>query len=102
VVQANFLAATTDNRDAVARVYNIAVKEKTTLLDLYRMIRARLATSRCNVAELEPVFAPFRQGDIRYSMADISKAKQQLQYSPSHTVAQGLDEAIPWYVESLT
>lgn len=101
VIQANLLAATTENQAAVNQVYNIAVGEQTTLLDLYRMIRARVSLLRSDIVGLEPLFNPFRQGDIRHSLADITRAKQQLHYHPSHTVAQGLDEAIPWYAAVL-
>jgi UDP-N-acetylglucosamine 4-epimerase len=101
VLQANLLAATTENREAVNRVYNIAVGEQTTLTDLYRMIRARLVALRPDVAGLEPLYGPFRQGDIRHSLADVTKARSYLGYVPSHTVRQGLDEAVPWYVQAL-
>jgi len=97
VLQANLLAATIDHPEAVNTVYNIAVGERTTLLDLYRMIRDRLQGARPDLRGVEPHFGPFRPGDVRHSQADIMKAKRLLGYAPSHTVAQGLDAAIPWY-----
>lgn len=101
ILQANILAATTENEDAVNTVYNIAVGERTTLLELYAMIRDRLIPFRPDLQGVEPHFGPFRPGDIRHSLADISKARQRLGYSPSHTVARGLDEAIRWYAATL-
>lgn len=101
VLQANLLAATTTKKEAMNQIYNIAVGERTTLLDLYRMIRDRLTPFRPELQGLEPQFGPFRQGDIRHSLADITKARTCLGYVPSHTVAQGLDVAIPWYGANL-
>lgn len=101
VLQANILAATTENRKAVNTVYNIAVGQQTTLMELYAMIRDRLVPFRLDLKDFKPDFAPFRPGDIRHSLADITKAKQLLGYRPTHTVAQGLDAAIHWYVGTL-
>lgn len=101
VFQANPLAAATTKKEAMNQIYNIAVGERTTLLDLYRMIRDRLTLFRPELQGLEPQFGPFRQGDVRHSQADITKAGRLLGYAPTHTVAQGLDAAIPWYGANL-
>lgn len=101
VLQANILAATTGTTEAVNTVYNIAAGERTTLLELYAMIRDRLVPFRSELQGLEPHFGPFRPGDIRHSLADISKARRQLGFHPTHTVAQGLDEAIHWYAATM-
>ena len=50
---------------------------------------------------MEPVYEDFRAGDVRHSHADTSKARKQLQYEPTHTVADGLDEALDWYAANL-
>jgi UDP-N-acetylglucosamine/UDP-N-acetylgalactosamine 4-epimerase len=89
-VQANLRAAlaaesTTDT------VYNVAVHKKTSLLELYEAIRSRLARKSPDIAKLEPVFAPFRSGDIKDSLADISRIQKALGYQPSHSLEQGLD-----------
>lgn len=99
VVQANLLAALTTNPEAVNTVYNIAVGRQTTLLELYGMIRDRLARVRPEAREAAREFGPFRPGDIRHSLADIAKAARLLGYAPTHTVAQGLDVAVPWFAE---
>lgn len=84
VVQANLKAATAPG--ASDEVYNVAYGGKTSLLELYEMISARLGVKRA------PVFKPFRAGDIKDSQADISLAQKKLGYAPTHSVAQGLDE----------
>lgn len=97
VLQANLLAALTDNRHALNAVYNIAVGGQTSLIELYAMIRDRVVRVRPDLLVAEPNFGPFRSGDVRHSQADIAKARRLLGYKPSHTLAQGLDEAIPWF-----
>lgn len=91
VVQANILAALTQNSEALNTVYNIAVGEKISLTDLFNIICAILDKKS------EPNYRDFRQGDIKHSLADITKAKQLLQYEPSHTVSEGLKSAMIWY-----
>lgn len=100
VVQANLLAAAADGRGGHA-VYNVAVGRQTTLRELFTLIRDRLAAIRPEIGSVEPEFGPFRPGDIRHSLADIGKARRELGYAPTHTVAEGLDAAIPWYATSL-
>lgn len=97
VVQANVLAATTPDVEATGQVYNVACGDRTTLNELFRMIRACLAGYEPRVAMLEPVYEPFRPGDIRHSQADISRIQHRLGYVPSHRVIDGLVEALEWY-----
>jgi len=98
-VQANIRAALTQTPGATDSVYNVAVGAKTSLLELYELIRARLAKKRPALASLEPTFQPFRPGDIKDSQADISRAKEKLGYAPTHTVAQGMDETVAYLLE---
>jgi UDP-N-acetylglucosamine 4-epimerase len=98
-VQANLRAALSTAPDATDTVYNVAVGQKTSLLELHAMIRARIAKTRPEVAGLEPRFQPFRAGDIKDSLANIDRAKARLGYSPTHTIAQGLDETVASYLE---
>ena len=99
-VQANLLAATTRSPDALNQVYNVAVGDRTTLNDLFRLIRDGLVASNPAVAVAQPVYRDFRPGDVRHSLADVGKASQLLGYQPSHTLAQGLRVALPWYCRS--
>jgi len=99
VVQANLLAATVTLESATGRAYNIACAESVSLNELFRMMRDRLAIKHPRFATRVPQHDPFRPGDIRFSSANIETARRMLSYSPTHTVAQGLAEALEWYVE---
>jgi UDP-N-acetylglucosamine 4-epimerase len=93
VVQANLLAALTEEPRALKQVYNIAVGEKTSLNRLFEILRMLLG------ADVQAIYRPFRAGDVRHSLADISLARERLGYVPTHTLASGLTEALPWYVK---
>lgn len=97
-VQANILAATVDKKEAVNQVYNIAFGESTTLTTLFELIRDRISNHMPGSLEAKPVYRDFRAGDVRHSLADISKAKQLLGYSPDYSVRGGLDKATEWYL----
>ena len=101
-VQANLLAATTENEDALNQVYNVAVGERTTLNQLFGMIKDLLAEGRPELAGASAVYRDFRAGDVRHSLADISKAQDLLGYSPTHRISEGMEEAMDWYVQDLT
>ncbi len=101
-VQANILAATAPD-SASDEVYNVACGTRTTLATLYALLRAGLVRMHVDApATAGPTFGPFRAGDVRHSLADISKAQKQLGYAPTHDVEQGLAEALAWYVSSHT
>lgn len=97
VVQANLAAAIVANGEALNTVYNIAVSEQTSLNQLFEMI-VQIASER-NTAQyaLKPAYHDFRAGDVRHSLADISRAKRLLGYEPTHTVATGLVPTIDWF-----
>jgi UDP-N-acetylglucosamine/UDP-N-acetylgalactosamine 4-epimerase len=99
-VQANLLAATTQNSEAVNQVYNVAVGERTTLNALFGLIRRLIAVRHRYIEGVEPVYRGFREGDVRHSQADIGKATARLGYAPTHRIANGLELALPWYIES--
>jgi len=99
-IQANILSALTENPDALNQVYNVAVNAQTSLNELFNMIQSRIRSREPKIPELRPQYRDFRAGDVRHSLADISKAKHLLGYDPSHTIDQGLDEAIDWYIEN--
>lgn len=96
-VQANLLAATTQRRGAVNQVYNVALQERTSLNELFRLLRNLLAERHPRIAKAKPVYRDFRPGDVRHSLADITKAHRLLGYQPTHRLAQGLQEALAWY-----
>ena len=96
-VQANLLAAVT-GEEAVNCVYNIGVGERTSLSELHALIRELVATSRPDVAALDPVRADFRKGDVRHSLADIGRARTLLGYEPRFTLREGLERTVQWSV----
>lgn len=102
VIQANLLAASTDNPAALNQVYNVAVGERTTLNELFELERALLVEHFPRVRDCRPSYREFRAGDVRHSEADISKVGKLLGYAPTHRVREGLKEAMGWYVRSLS
>ncbi len=98
VVQANLLAAISDASGALDQVYNIAIGQRTTLKQLFEMLRMRLAPRYPQLENAEPKCAEFRAGDVRHSHADISKAERLLGYAATHDIERGLDEALEWYI----
>ena len=98
VVQANLLAATTKQAEALNQVYNVAVGERTTLNALFGLLRENLARLGV-VSSSMPEYRDFRAGDVRHSLADIGKAQRLLGYAPTHRLADGIALAMPWYVQ---
>lgn len=96
-VQASLLAALAPP-EARTRVYNMAVGDRNTLLQLFQGIRGALLAQGGVEYTREPVFRAFRPGDVRHSLADVSAARELLGYVPTHRLEQGLAEAMPWYV----
>jgi UDP-N-acetylglucosamine 4-epimerase len=90
VVQANLLAASTQNTDAFNQVYNIAVGDRTTLNELYAQLKQNLISSCPHLKEAQPLYREFRAGDVRHSLASIDKARVRLGYEPTHSIWQGL------------
>lgn len=101
VVNANVLAATLGSSAAVNQVYNVGAGERTTLNELYAYLRDGLSQHRSVIEKPSPAYRDFRPGDIRHSLADISKARSLLGYSPDFQVRDGLLSAIGWYLGNL-
>lgn len=100
-VQANLLAATTEDSAAIGQVYNVAVDERTSLNRLFHLLRDAVSPRLPRAAGIVPVHGEFRPGDVRHSQADIGKARRLLGYAPTHRLAEGIDAAIPWYLAQL-
>ncbi len=121
----NAQPSTLDPQPATAAIYNIAVGERTTLNELYRQISVLCPPSSTlpstlnpqprsqpstltdsalrtphSVLATPPLYLPFRPGDVRHSLADISKAQRLLGYEPTHRIRQGLNCAMDWYRSS--
>ncbi|MCK5193154.1 MAG: Vi polysaccharide biosynthesis UDP-N-acetylglucosaminuronic acid C-4 epimerase TviC [Desulfobulbaceae bacterium] len=101
-VQANLLAACTDKEESLNQVYNVAFGERTTLNELFDLIRERVAKVYPDAKEIKPTYRDFRAGDVRHSLADISKSERLLGYKPKFSVKAGLDQASKWYIENLS
>jgi UDP-N-acetylglucosamine 4-epimerase len=101
VVQANLLAAAVKDKAVTCQSYNIACGHSVSLNQLFTLMRDELALHAASVAGATPLHSGARLGDIRYSRAAIDKARELLEYSPTHDVARGLSETFSWYVNRL-
>ncbi len=97
VIQANILAATTQNHKSTNQIYNIAAGEQTSLNCLHRLIILALE-AETKLPPLNLIRNDFRPGDVRHSLADISKAKQLLGYDDIIKIQDGISKIAPWYV----
>lgn len=102
-IKANLLAGCTTNLHSKGQVYNIACGTKTSLNDLFTFLRDSLRSKRpdLNIVE-QPVYKDFRSGDIKHSLADITKAQNHLAYQPSHFIKDGLQQALDYYLSILS
>ena len=97
-VQANMRAALAPP-DAQGEIYNVAVGQRTSLNELFRLIRDTLAEHQRPYRH-DPVHSDFRRGDVLHSLASTDKASRMLGYAPTHTVLHGLQEAMTWYLDA--
>ena len=117
VVQANLLAATVpviafdgviagpdpqSMPSPVNQVYNVAVGDRTTLNELYTQLKNNLVPQYPHLQNAKPIYRDFRAGDVRHSLADISKAATLLGYAPTQRIGEGLELAMPWYIGQKT
>jgi UDP-N-acetylglucosamine 4-epimerase len=101
-VQANLRAAIVEDPIALNQVYNVAVGDRTSLLQLHHWLAEALASQRADLRVPPPVHAAFREGDVRHSQADVSKARRLLGYVPTRDVHAGLRESAGWYAQRLS
>jgi UDP-N-acetylglucosamine 4-epimerase len=99
-VQANIIAALSENEIAKGQVYNISVGDQTSLNNLFSMIHNNIENAIGKNIKARPIYKDFRAGDIRHSRADISKAKKLLNYLPSHNIEKGIKETVNWYIDN--
>jgi UDP-N-acetylglucosamine 4-epimerase len=98
-VQANLLAAMSEN--AAGDIYNIAVGDRTTLNELFEALRLCLIPHFPHLTGFKPIYREFRGGDVRHSLADISKARAHFGYEPTHRIRDGLVETVSWYIKNI-
>jgi len=96
-VMANILSACTDNPEAINQVYNVACGKRTSLNELFKIISDLVTDTRTPNSVANPVYKDFRPGDVRHSLADISKAEKLLGYFPEISVEVGLQKSAEWY-----
>lgn len=101
VIQMNLLAGTTQNKKAFGEAFNVAVGGQTTLNELYELINKELKKNLDTFHEKEAIYRDFREGDIRHSNANISKAQELVGYVPTQTIDEGMSLAIKWYIDSI-
>lgn len=101
VIQMNVLAMTTENELAINQVYNTAVGDRTTLVELVNYLKKYLSVFDSEISKVEVKHGPNRKGDIPHSLASVEKAKELLNYSPTHVISAGIEEAVKWYWKNL-
>ncbi|MGO3182928.1 MAG: SDR family oxidoreductase [Aequorivita sp.] len=101
VVQMNLLSITTNNKEALNQVYNTAVGDRTTLVELTELLKKHLSLFDAKIKKVEIVHGPNRKGDIPHSLASVEKAEKLLGYKPTHVIDAGIGEAVKWYWENL-
>jgi UDP-N-acetylglucosamine 4-epimerase len=101
VIQVNHLAAIANNKEALNEVYNVAHGERTSLNQLFNLIKEETGKFDIETLTIVPKYGPFREGDIAHSLASIEKAVKLLGYSPKLNVEEGLKEAVKWYRDNL-
>ena len=100
-VQANLLAAVAQDEAALNQVYNVAFGARTSLNELFALIRDRVAGFDAKAGKVQPQYRDFRRGDVRHSLAAITKAQNLLGYEPQFSVQAGLDRIAGWYWNKL-
>jgi UDP-N-acetylglucosamine 4-epimerase len=90
-VQANISSIFVEDKKAVNQVYNIACGEQTSLLELFDFLKTQANST------LSPTHGPGRKGDVKHSLANISKAKALMGYLPTVGVQEGLQATFAWY-----
>ena len=101
VIQANLLSITTNNKEAINTVYNVAFGERNTLKDLVELLKKQLTEFDSKIKDIQVIYGPNRVGDIPHSLASIDKAKNLLAYNPQFSLEKGLKEAVSWYWNNL-
>jgi UDP-N-acetylglucosamine 4-epimerase len=100
-IQANILAATTENGDALNQIYNVAAGNRTNLNQLFELIRKSVVPNIPEAARVEPAYRDFRAGDIRHSVADVSKIKKFLNYEANFPIQESMQKLAKWYFRQM-
>ena len=101
VIQMNMRAMVATQPEALNTVYNTAYGERTTLLELVKLLKEYLSEYDPEIATVEIKHGPERKGDVPHSLASVDKAKNNLGYAPEYDIKSGLKEAVDWYWKNL-
>lgn len=102
IIQINQLAALASSEDAINTVYNAACGDSTDLNEMYAILVELLKQYDPEISNIEPIYGPNRKGDVKHSLADISKAEKNLGYEPTHNFRKGIEESVQWYWNNLS
>ncbi len=94
-VQANIRAMFCENKEALGTVFNIAVGEKISVNQLFKALKKITGSS------LQPTYCEERKGDVKNSLADITKAARILGYKPTVKIEEGLKKTVDWFSNHL-
>lgn len=97
VLHMNMLAITVDNKNALNSVYNTALGDRTTILELFSLIKKHLVQYDSKIEKINPIFGPLRSGDVPHSQASIEKAKKLLKYFPKTYIDEGIKKTVDWF-----
>ena len=92
---------TTKNPAAINQVFNTAVGDRTTIKEMAEVIKTGLMKYKKEVAKIPLQFGPERLGDVPHSQASIEKAKNLLNYNPTHNFKEGIEASLEWYYNNL-
>ena len=101
VIQMNLRSISSNNKEAINTVYNVAYGERTDLKELVSLLKEYLSVYDPKIAQVDIKYGPNRQGDVPHSLASIEKAKELLGYDPKYNIESGLKEAVQWYWANL-
>ena len=97
VLQMNVLAMTEKNKNAINSVYNTALGDRTTILELFNLIKKYLIQYDSKIEKINPIFGPVRAGDVPHSQASVYKAKKLLNYIPKTHINEGIKQTVDWF-----
>ncbi len=98
IIYLNMLSLTTDNQSALNQIYNGACSERTSLNDLFKILKTEIKKHINGVEKIEVIYGPERIGDVLHSEASIDKSNKLLGYSPTIKIKSGLSKTIEWYI----
>lgn len=97
IIQMNILSILTNKNNSINQIYNVGCGHKTTILDLFNLLKVELSKFDKKISKINPIFGPERKGDIQHSYASIYKAVKLLDYKPKYDIGLGLSKTVNWF-----